>query len=1001
MGAESEEESNDGKAARAWEWLQTTLAGRQVPALVVVIGLGDGRLLTALDRWAPGRSVLALEPDAQSAAAFRAQDWAAWRRSGRLTYLSAPDYAGELDAWRAFPHDPDDHVLLVDPAVSGAATPEAIAALRIVKRLLHGARANAEARRRFAPRYLTNTLRNARSLLGGRDLAELRDKFRGVPAVVVAAGPSLDHAIPKLQALPGRGLLIAADTALRPLLAAGIHPHLVVGLDPGELNARHFKALPPTPDTWLIAEGALDPAAVARFPGRTLWFRVSDHEPWPWYRSLGTDVHQLDVWGSVLTAAFQVAVLAGCDPIVFVGADLSHAGPQPYCRGTTNEFDWARWTARGMALEDVWRIGHASATLDLVDVAGNRRSTTPALVAFRDWLAARSSTTGRRIVNASGAGLLLGPGIEQIALEEALAAHRTVPWVDAVLDGRGPGRDLEHWRRAFAGAADDLARDKESALRDRWEAFSGTGWDAAAVVDALRDGYARLGDTPRASLLAPPPPPHQVLTSLPELVGQWRTWLEGPVADGPPIPEKPNVDRDALLDLALAALAECLKHQPNPAGELANGAGTPVAAWVPATADLEAPDSLFWSVAAFEALLGAAAVPTAEPPSYFSDIVVPRESDPRLHPVGNPPEREHSALSLRLALEWLLCANGREGPPGAGLSAIPMTRALAASILAAETGSAEQVPTSLHLRAHRPLEHAKDLQFHTRLDPRLLARAWTGEVRRGHALQSDRALLHVRPRVFTDHGVARASIAYVTARGAVCVSPFSTTSFIVRDDGSTTEGHRWPWPILNEHPDEGDGLVAWSNGVEHWDNPGPAYVLWRGGEHGHVSRVDLPFRPGWGAWHGGRLYWTCVPSGLGSWAPDSDPLYEMPADSLIAVAADDDGLLLSPMDRDAGGVMMRRRLARGWRRRGGIMTDVPLGDLGPWTARVTSRDGWIATAYPEADLICLQSPDGHDLHMTCYYPFKLAWLGRSLLVSTVPRDLLLFEALHGQVAALR
>ena len=484
-----------------------------------------------------------------------------------------------------------------------------------------------------------------------------------------------------------------------------------------------------------------------------------------------------------------------------------------------------------MALEDVWRTCHASATLDLVDVAGNRRSTTPALVAFRDWLAARSSTTGRRIVNASGAGLLLGPGIEQLALEEALAATQAVPWVDAVLDGRGPGPDREHWRRAFAGAADDLARDKGSALRDRWEAFSGTGWDAAAVVDALRDGHARLEDTPRASLHEPPPLPHQVLTRLPELVGQWRTWLQGPVADGPPIPENPDVDRDALLDLALAALAECLKHQQNSAGEVAKAAGTPLAAWVPATADLESPESLSWNVAAFEALLGAAAVPTAERPSYFSDTVVPRESDPRLHPVGNPLEREHSALSVRLALEWLLCANGREVTPRAGLPATPMTRALAASILAAEAGSAEQVPMSLHLRPHRPLAHAIDLQFETRHNPRLLARAQTGEVRRGHALESGRVLLHVRPRVLSDHGVARASISYVNALGAVCVSPFSTTSFIVRDDGSTTVGHRWPFPILNEHPDEGDGLVAWSNGVEHWDNPGPAYVLWRAGEH--------------------------------------------------------------------------------------------------------------------------------------------------------------------------
>ena len=130
-------------------------------------------------------------------------------------------------------------------------------------------------------------------------------------------------------------------------------------------------------------------------------------------------------------------------------------------------------------------------------------------------------------------------------------------------------------------------------------------------------------------------------------------------------------------------------------------------------------------------------------------------------------------------------------------------------------------------------------------------------------------------------------------------------------------------------------------------------------------------------------------------------MYEMPAASLIAVANEDDELLLSPMERDAGGVMLRRRLACGWRWRDGVTTEVPLGELGPWTARVTSREGWTATAYPEADKVCLQSPDGHVLHMTCYYPFKLAWLGRSLLVSTMPRDLLLFEELHGQVAPLR
>jgi GTPase SAR1 family protein len=47
----------------------------------------------------------------------------------------------------------------------------------------------------------------------------------------------------------------------------------------------------------------------------------SDHEPWPWLRSLGLDRSVLEVWGSVLTGAVDLAIRMGCSPIVLVGAD--------------------------------------------------------------------------------------------------------------------------------------------------------------------------------------------------------------------------------------------------------------------------------------------------------------------------------------------------------------------------------------------------------------------------------------------------------------------------------------------------------------------------------------------------------------------------------------------------------------------------------------------------------------------------------------------------------
>ena len=89
---------------QAWQQLQATLAGRPVPPLVIVIGLGEGDLLGALERHAPATRVLALEPNPAAAHVFTSRRaWQGWLDRGRITYLTGPDYAGANEAWRAFP----------------------------------------------------------------------------------------------------------------------------------------------------------------------------------------------------------------------------------------------------------------------------------------------------------------------------------------------------------------------------------------------------------------------------------------------------------------------------------------------------------------------------------------------------------------------------------------------------------------------------------------------------------------------------------------------------------------------------------------------------------------------------------------------------------------------------------------------------------------------------------------------------------------------------------
>ena len=55
---------------------------------------------------------------------------------------------------------------------------------------------------------------------------------------------------------------------------------------PRLLDPRHFRWLPPCRDTWLVAESALDAEATRPFDGRTFWFRLARHQPWPYWPPL-------------------------------------------------------------------------------------------------------------------------------------------------------------------------------------------------------------------------------------------------------------------------------------------------------------------------------------------------------------------------------------------------------------------------------------------------------------------------------------------------------------------------------------------------------------------------------------------------------------------------------------------------------------------------------------------------------------------------------------------
>lgn len=407
-------------------------------SLVALIGAGAGYALDVIEKeWPRDTRVLLLEPEPLLARlALERRDWSAPIAAGRLMVLTGPAFEGRTNAWQIVDPNSGDPLVVIHPVIAPARPEASKIAAQIVGQAVGGARANEHARQQFAGRYLTNTLRNFEVIAGGRNAGALAGRYAGVPAVIAAAGPSLNRNLDALAAIDGwrdRAVVIAVDTALKPMLAAGLAPHFVVGVDPAELNARTLTNLPDVSATSLVAEPSLDPASFAAFADRTFLFNVSDtHHPWPWLKQAGIDVAQLRAWGSVLTSAYDFALTLGCNPIAFMGADLAYTNGQPYCRDVVYEEDWARATALGHPIEEVWSwlLPHAR-LVSTTDIHGAATQSSTTLTAFRDWLAAETAReTSRRFVNATDGGILAGPRIEQASLASVLASAKPRASVD-------------------------------------------------------------------------------------------------------------------------------------------------------------------------------------------------------------------------------------------------------------------------------------------------------------------------------------------------------------------------------------------------------------------------------------------------------------------------------------------------------------------------------------------------------------------------------------------
>jgi hypothetical protein len=188
-----------------------------------------------------------------------------------------------------------------------------------------------------------NLLLNLDHYAAGAGVADLEGAAAGHPAVVVSAGPSLRRNM-HLLAQAGvreRCVIIAAQTTLRPLLAAGARPHLVTALDYHEISRRFYEGITADDvgDTTLVADPKAHPVILDAFPGpvRCCANDFLDNVLGDLRRPMG----KLPAGATVAHLAVYTAKYLGCDPIVLIGQDLAFSDGLYYAPGTAIEDVWA------------------------------------------------------------------------------------------------------------------------------------------------------------------------------------------------------------------------------------------------------------------------------------------------------------------------------------------------------------------------------------------------------------------------------------------------------------------------------------------------------------------------------------------------------------------------------------------------------------------------------------------------------------------------------------
>lgn len=243
-----------------------------------------------------------------------------------------------------------------------------------------------------------HNMKNLKHLTRSKNVSLLKNTMKNVPAVVVAAGPSLNKNIEQLHSMKDNVVIIAVDTIAQRLCNEGIIPDFICSIEREVETYTYFYEGKTYPvQSTLVGPLVLYPEIFEQYHGQLLIPMREGVGEYIWLKDvLGLKGdNSISIGLSCAHVAFGVAEHIGASPIILLGQDLAYGNAvgETHAGGTIYDDE-----------ELTNSMFSAKVNLETEGYYGGLVTTTETWNTFRTWFEMEIATKSLTVINATEGG---------------------------------------------------------------------------------------------------------------------------------------------------------------------------------------------------------------------------------------------------------------------------------------------------------------------------------------------------------------------------------------------------------------------------------------------------------------------------------------------------------------------------------------------------------------------------------------------------------------------